>query len=306
MKIIYRIAAVALLSFAATPDLAQPSGGIQGVVAPGTKPELFSDMFLNTEAPVGAPDGSVYFSDTAANRTYRIGPDGKLTIEREQTNRGDGLAFTPDGELVWAEGGLPGVTVRDPGHGFRNLVAGVPLLGPNDLIVDSTGGIYFSDHNPRPVVPGLKVYIYYLPPGATRPRIVDDTIGRTNGVALSPDEKTLYADDTIGNTLYAYDRAADGTISNKRAFAQLRDIPPGKESVADGLAIDRDGRLYVATVTGIQIFDSAGKYLGTITLPGQPSNMAFAGPEKRTLYISARHAIYRLKMLARGPERPGK
>jgi gluconolactonase len=306
MRRAYRIAAALLLSFSVSPGLAQVPGGIPGVVAPGTKPQLVSDRFKNTEAPIGAPDGSVYFSDTAANRTYRIDPSGSLGIAREGTKRGDGLGFTPDGKMIWAEGALPGLTERDPELGFRNLVAGVPLLGPNDLVVDSRGGIYFSDHNPRPVIPGLKVYVYYLAPGATRPRVVDDTIGRTNGVALSPDEKTLYADDTLGNTIYAYERAPDGTTSHKRAFARLRGIPPGKESVADGMAIDREGRLYVAALTGIQVFDAAGIYLGTITLPNQPSNLAFGGPEKRSLYISARHAIYRLKMLAQGPDRPGK
>jgi gluconolactonase len=72
------------------------------------------------------------------------------------------------------------------------------------------------------------------------------------------------------------------------------------------MGLDRDGRLYVTTIRGIQVFDARGGYLGTISVPRQPSNVAFAGPDKRTLYISARPAIYRLKMLSQGPERLGK
>ena len=94
----------------------------------------------------------------------------------------------------------------------------------------------------------------------------------------------------------------DGSVKNKRTFAQLRDIPPGKESGADGMALDREDRVYITTVTGIQVFDAAGKYLGTIKVPRQPANAGFSGP----LYITAREGLYSLNMLAQGPDRIGK
>ncbi len=289
-----------------TMAFAQALSGIPGVVAPNAQPVLVSDQFMNTEAPLGAPDGGVYFSDTAANRTYHIDSFGRLWIERENTHRGNGLAFTRHGEFVWAEGDLPGITMRNPAGGYLNLTAGFRLLEPNDLIIDASGGIYFTDHNPRPVIPGLKVFVYYLAPGDHRPSVVDDTIGRPNGIALSPDEKTLYVDDTIGNNVYAYDIRNGGSAIGKRVFAELKNIAPNEESVADGMAVDRDGRVYVATIRGIQVFAATGSYLGTIGVPRQPSNMAFAGPQKHTLYISARRALYRLDMLAQGPDRLGK
>ncbi len=112
--------------------------------------------------------------------------------------------------------------------------------------------------------------------------------------------------DTAGGAVFAYDLQPDGTAKNKRIFARLRDIPAGKDSVADGMAVDRDGRLYVTTRTGVQVFDAKGDYLGTIKVPRMPANVAFSGPDKRTLYITARDGLYRVEMLAQGPDRLGK
>jgi len=286
--------------------LAQTSPGIPRVVAPGVQPELVSEIFENTEGPLGAPDGSVYFSDTLASRTYHIDTSGKIAKERENTNRGNGIALMRDGTMLWAEGDGPRITKKNPNGGYMNVVPGFRLFQPNDLIVDAKGGIYFTDPGPRPVVPGLKVYVYYIPPGAKQPIVIDDSVPRPNGITISPDGRTLYVDNTVGTTVYRYDIQTDGTVKNKRAFAELHVIKAGEEGFGDGMAIDRDGRLYVTTLTGIQIFDAGGKYLGTIKVPRQPSNVAFAGPDKKTLYITARQGLYRIKMLSQGPDRPGK
>jgi len=72
------------------------------------------------------------------------------------------------------------------------------------------------------------------------------------------------------------------------------------------MALDREGRVYITTVSGVQVFDSAGQYLGTIRMPRQPANVAFSGPDKHTLYITAREGLYRVKMLSQGPDRLGK
>jgi len=87
---------------------------------------------------------------------------------------------------------------------------------------------------------------------------------------------------------------------------KLHDIPAGKESGADGMAIDAKGRLYFATVTGVQVFDAKGGYLGTIKVPRQPSNVAFAGKGKSTLFITAREGLYKVQTLTKGPSRAGK
>jgi len=168
------------------------------------------------------------------------------------------------------------------------------------LVVDAgTGKVLARAGQSYDLIPGL-------PPGAKEPLIIDDKVARPNGLTLSTDGKTLIVDDTIGNTVFAYDVQADGTVANKRPFTELRDIPGGQESGADGLALDREGRIYITTVKGVQVFDRGGQYLGTIALARQPANVAFAGPDKRSLYITAREGLYRLRMLAQGPERLGK
>jgi gluconolactonase len=283
-------AAVALLAGAVH---AQSLGGIAGVVAPGVVPELVQEGFVFTEGPVGTPDGGLYFSDIRPNRIHYLDPGGKISLVREQTNGANGLALTRDGDLIAAEGEGKRISKRSRDGTVTTVtegIAGKPFLSPNDVLVDAKGGIYITDPGPRPVVPGRTAYVYYLPVGAKEPVVLDDQIARPNGVMLTRDGKTLIVNDTLGPTVYAYDVQPDGGVKNKRTFAQLRDIPEGKESGADG----------------IQVCDAAGKYLGTIKVPRQSANAGFAGPDKRVLYVTAREGLYRINMLAQGPDRIGK
>jgi len=299
-------AAVALFAGAAR---AQSPGGIAGVVAPGVVPELVQEGFVFTEGPVGTPDGGLYFSDIRPNRIHYLDPGGKISLVREQTNGANGLALTRDGDLIAAEGEGKRISKRSRDGMVTTVtegIAGKPFLSPNDVLVDAKGGIYITDPGPRPVVPGRTAYVYYLPVGAKEPVVLDDQIARPNGVMLTRDGKTLIVNDTLGPTVYAYDVLPDGGVKKKRTFAQLLDIPEGKESGADGMALDREDRLYVTTVAGVQVFDAAGKHLGTIKVPRQPANAGFAGPDKRVLYITAREGLYRINMLAQGPDRIGK
>ena len=299
-------AAVALFAGAAR---AQSPGGIAGVVAPGVVPELVQEGFVFTEGPVGTPDGGLYFSDIRPNRIHYLDPGGKISLVREQTNGANGLALTRDGDLIAAEGEGKRISKRSRDGMVTTVtegIAGKPFLSPNDVLVDAKGGIYITDPGPRPVVPGRTAYVYYLPVGAKEPVVLDDQIARPNGVMLTRDGKTLIVNDTLGPTVYAYDVLPDGGVKNKRTFAQLLDIPEGKESGADGMALDREDRLYVTTVAGVQVFDAAGKHLGTIKVPRQSANAGFAGPDKRVLYVTAREGLYRINMLAQGPDRIGK
>ena len=283
--------------------------GIPGVLAVSVEPELVQDGFTGIEGPVGANDGSVYFSDRNPDRTYHVGLDGKITIYKENTGATNGLAFTRDGDMVRAEGTGKRISKVDRAGNVTNLtegIAGTPLITPNDLIVDAKGGVYFTDPGARPVVPGRPTGVYYLPPGAKEPILVDGDNPRPNGIALTTDGKTLLVDNTLGPVVFAFDVQPDGTAKNKRAFLQLQDIPAGEESGADGMAIDRDGRIYVCTAVGIQVFDASGKYLGRFKAAHGSANIAFAGPDKRTLYMTGGQWLYRVRMLSQGPDRLGK
>jgi gluconolactonase len=302
------LGAAAVVMLMATSAYAQ-SPGIAGVVAPGVEPELVQEGFVFTEGPLGTPDGGLYFSDIRPNRIYRLEPSGKIELVRENTNGANGLAFTREGDLLAAEGTGKRISKRTRDGTVTTVTEGIggkPFLAPNDLLVDTKGGIYITDPGPRPVEPGRICYVYYLPAGAKEPIVIDDKIARPNGLTLTRDGKTLIVNDTIGPTVYAYEVQGDGSVKNKRTFAQLRDIPEGKESGADGMALDREDRVYITTLTGVQVFDAAGKYLGTIKVPRQPANAAFGGPDKRVLYITAREGLYRLPTLAQGPDRIGK
>ena len=299
-----------LVAMSTSVSFGQAASGIKSVVAENTRPELVQEGFTFTEGPVGSADGGLYFSDImGADKTYRLDQSGKISLYRSGTNGTNGLALMRDGSLIGAEGTGKRISKASAGGSAVTLtegIAGTGLMAPNDLIVDARGGIYFTDPGPRPVVPGRKAYVYYLPPGASQPRVVDDSIARPNGLTLTNSGKTLIVDDTIGDTVFAFDIEGDGLVKNKRSFAKLHDVQPAQESGADGMAIDSQDRIYVTTVSGIQVFDSKGAYLGTIKVPRQPANCAFAGPGKRTLYITAREGLYKLMMLSQGPNRLGK
>ena len=299
---------VALLALAVA-LLARPSGGIPGVVAPGVQAELMRKGFNFLEGPVGTADGGLYFTDLPPNKIYRLDPDGRISVLREQSGKSNGLAVTADGSVLAAEMTNRRISKRSSDGSVTTVsdrVDGQGYLAPNDLIADERGGIYFTDPGDFGDHSDRTGYVYYLPPGQSEPVVVDHRLARPNGLILTPDGKTLLVDDTFGDTVFAYDLRADGTPGSRRTFAKLRDIPAGKVSSADGMAVDRDGRLYVTTVAGVQVFDVKGDYLGTIVVPHQPANVAFSGPAKRTLYITAGKWLYRVEMLAQGPDRLGK
>jgi gluconolactonase len=185
-------------------------------------------------------------------------------------------------------------------------VNGSKLRSPNDLIADSKGGVYFTDPAPRPapnVAPKEPGNLHYVRPNG-EVLLLDAQIRRPNGLTLSLDEKTLYVGDTEGEYVYAFDVQPDGSVRNKRQFAKLLEPEKGSlglRSRADGMAIDSMGRLYVTTSAGIQVIDSGGRHLGIIRLPAVARNVAFGGPKRQTLYLTALESLYRVDTLAEGP-----
>jgi gluconolactonase len=286
-----------------------PRGGIPGVLAPDSRVELVQGKFKFLEGPVGTPDGGLYFTDLPTNKVYRLDSGGRISVVREQSGQANGLVLTSDGGLLAAEGANQRISKWTPDGAVTAVTdsaGGNPYMAPNDLIADTRGGIYFTDPGNfgKPATP--PAYVYYLPPGTKEPVVIDDQVTRPNGIILSPDGKTLIVSDTAGEAVFAYDVKNDGIANDKRIFTKLHDIPTGNASGADGMAVDREGRLYVTTMTGVQVFDAEGSYLGTIGVPHKPANLAFSGPDKRTLYVTARKGLYRVKMLAQGPDRLGK
>jgi gluconolactonase len=291
---------------------------IPGVVAGGTPVEVIARGLRGTEGPIAAPDGTLLFTEQDANRISRITADGRIVGYLTNTGGAIGLAYDHLGRLIAAQTTPPQIAVLSP---TRDVLAdswdGMPLLRPNDLTTDRRGGIYFSDPGQPPGADGV------LPPAPRRPAVfyirpdggelikVAEDIERPNGVLLSPDEQVLYVANTLGDAVVAFDVQADGMLTNRRPFAGLEGVvktAAGVRSGADGLAIDSDGRLYVASLAGIQIFSPQGMRLGTIPIgiTGGPQNLAFAGPGRRTLYVVGRNAAWKIAMRAQGPSNRAK
>lgn len=287
--------------------------GIAGVVAAGTSIELIKEGFTGTEGPVALPDGSLLFTETQANRITRIAEDGSTSTFLEDSNGANGLGIAANGDLYAVQVLKPRVgIVFPPGH--RQVLVdkfeGLPFGRPNDLVLDAQRNVYFTDSGANvrpgdpPPPPSAPPAVYRITAKGQLERIAAD-IERPNGIQLSPDEKVLYVANTNGEYVLAYDIGADGRIGPRRNFAKLAGYKPnpngaGGSSGADGLAVDAQGRLYLASNSGIEIFDAKGQALGVIALPRQPQNLAFAGEDKRTLYAVGRGAAYRIRTLTAG------
>jgi gluconolactonase len=205
----------------------------------------------------------------------------------------------------------------------RTLAAsyeGKPLDGPNDLVVDAKGGIYFTDPQFTPGVkknqPGRAVY-YRTPEGKISRVVEPNLFAMPNGVLLSPDGKTVYINNTYDsetfwnvdsdkdNFVWAYDVNEDGTLRNERKFAELQLTPDvldrrGRSSGADGMTIDSLGNIYVATYTGLQIFNSRGDFIGIVNLPVYPVSCCFGGEDMKTLFMVGYNKVYRIRTNVRG------
>ena len=286
---------------------------VPGVVEAGTKIELIKDGFKGTEGPIAAPDGSVLFTENQNDRIIRIALDGSTSVFLAGANGSNSLAYAPNGDLVSVQTLDARVGVIQPAGNARTLAAkvdgGLGFGRPNDLVVDKKGNVYFTDSgvnanaNPKPDLSRIaKPAVYRISPEFAIERITAD-ITRPNGIQLSPDEKVLYVANTAGEHVLAFDIAANGKIGPKRDFARLegfRQTENGPTSGADGLAVDAEGRLYVASNAGIQVFTPKGEALGVIPLPKRPQNLAFAGPGKKTLYVVGSGSAWRFPVLTAG------
>ncbi len=184
---------------------------------------------------------------------------------------------------------------------------GVSLVAPNDLVIDKTGGIYFTDSlrgRFRPTPAGrTTAMIFYIRPQDGKLAKVSEAVANPNGITLSPDEKVLFV--ANGETVAAFDVQPDGTLRNFRTFATLVGSTRNAEGVvqggADSICVDEAGRLYVAGPSvGVQVFNQLGEHLGIIPTPLRSQAVAFAGRDKKTLYIVGSGAVYKIAMIAQG------
>jgi gluconolactonase len=258
--------------------------------------ELASDLEF-TEGPVWHPDGYLLFSDIPANTIYRLTEAEGLTPWRRPSGHSNGLTFDPQGRLVACEHGNRRVSRTEADESLTALAThygGKRLHSPNDVVVRGDGSVYFTDP-PYGVQPEERELdfngVYRIPPDGGDLELLVDDFERPNGLAFSPDESTLYIDDTWRRHIRAFHVADDGSISDGRIFAEM---PSDMEGGPDGMKVDVEGNIYSTGPGGLWVYQPNGDLVGIIVGPQRPANLAFGGPHWKTLYLTARTSIYKL------------
>jgi gluconolactonase len=259
---------------------------IAGVIAAGAQWQQVWQGSDNADGIVGTPDGGLLFAQEQPSTIRKLDQNSKDSVYVRDTHGAGAVAIDSQGRILAVQR-----TCTDPGRGnapcseptavaiiypererkvLANSFQGQPLGRLNDLVVDKKGTVYFTVGA-----------AYYVKPGGTVASLGDNI--RSNGIMLSPDEKTLYV--TNGGVILAFDIQSDGIVNNRRDYAKL------EGGNGDGMAVDAAGRLYVTTAPGVQVFGPDGKYLGTIPTPRNPISVAFSGQDKKTLYIVGSGAL---------------
>ena len=273
----------------------------ESVIAPGAELEKLAGEFKFTEGPSMDAKGNVYFTDQPNDRILKWDVEGNLTTFLQPSGRSNGLCFDADGAL-WAcadaKNELWKIDV-DTKNAEVILTGreGKLFNGPNDLWIDSKGGVYFTDPlykrpywEHRDPEPQLSRTVYYLTPEREL-TVADADVKQPNGIVGTADGKTLYVADPGAKKTYAYDVAVDGALTNRRLFC---------EQGSDGMTLDERGNVYL-TGKGVQVYNPAGELIQQIDVPeGWTANVCFGGSDRKTLFITASKSLYGLKMSVMG------
>jgi gluconolactonase len=274
--------------------------GLNEIIRKGAVPEKLADGFLFTEGPSADNDGNVYFTDQPNDRIMVWKSPGSLETFMQPSGRSNGLSFDRNGNL-WAcadeNNELWMIDKEKKIVKYPFLYSEKLLNGPNDLWIDSDGGIYFTDpYYKRPwwkhtQMPQEIQGVYYITPDKKNiTRIIDD-LQQPNGIVGSEDGRFLFVADIGGNKTYKYEILKNGTVGNRQLFCELG---------SDGMTIDSKGNIYL-TGKGVTIFDKSGKKVGNIPIPESwTANVCFGDKDLKSLFITASKGLYRVKLKVRG------
>jgi gluconolactonase len=304
-----RIFVASLLAVSAT-GVTFAADAIEGIGPTGPVKKLHGDLQF-TEGPTWSQGGELFFSDIPADRIYKSN-GSKLEVFAEPAGHTNGLMFDGNGSLIACA--MDGAIVSFDEAGKRTVLAdkydGKRFNAPNDLVIDRTGGVYFTDPRfraPQPLPQGIEAVYYRDPATKNVIRVIEELGDKApNGVILSPDEKTLYVVCSMQEDVVAFDVVAPGRLGTERVFASLKQAPGKSGGGGDGLTVDAKGNLYITSAIGVQVFSAKGDLLGVIELPEQPANVTFGGPDSKTLYATARTGVYAVPMEAQGHTFKGK
>jgi gluconolactonase len=290
---------------------------IDEIVPPNPKIFKLAEGFLFTEGPVwDRAQKALLFSDPNRNTIYKYAADGQLSVFREKSGYqgadiaeygqpgSNGLTFDPAGRLTIDQHGNRRV-IRIEKDGRDAVLAdryqGKRLNSPNDLVYRSDGTLYFTDppfglpkffDDPRKELSFSGVYAAK----DGRVRLLSSELTGPNGIAFSPDEKTLYVGDwdERKKVVMAYEVRPDGALGPGRVLVDMT-AAPGEDAI-DGLKVDEKGNLYVSGPGGLWVVAPDGTHLGTIVAPQHPHNFAWGDDDGKTLYLCARTGLYRMRL----------
>jgi gluconolactonase len=270
---------------------------LSNILIAGEEWQLVGEGYKFTEGPAVNDKGEVFFNDVTNSKTYRIGLDNKLSVFIDNSKKGNGQAFGPDNRLYAVATGEQQIIAYD--RDGKATVIGDGFVG-NDIVVAHNGNVYVT--NPPADNANAPSKIWLIKPNGEK-TVVDTGLKYANGITLSPDQTLLYVADYRSHWVYSYVIQPDGTLQFKQRFYWLHVPDTTDQSNADGLRVDRDGRLYVATAMGIQVCDQAGKVQCILTTPnGRVSNLCFGGKDFDTLFVTSGDRVYKRKLKVKGAQ----
>lgn len=260
------------------------------ILDPGQEWELVSEGHKLTEGPAVDREGNVFFTDIPNNRIHKIGLDGKVSVFKEDSGGANGLMFGPDGRLYACQNGRKRIVAYDK-DGKESVIA--DGVNSNDLAINSKGEIYFTE-------PPAKRVWFIDAQGAKR--VIHEGIEYPNGVLLSADQSLLYVADYRGKWVWSFQVQPDGSVVNGQPFYRMETPDDSSVSNADGLTVDTEGYLYVATQSGLQICDQAGRVVAIVSKPqeGRLTNAVFAGPDLQAIYATAGDKVFKRHLRRKG------
>ena len=277
---------------------------LKEILIPGEEWQLVGEGYRFTEGPTANGKGEVCFNDVGAAKTYKVALDGKVSVFLEDSKKGDGQAFGPDGRLYSNAGATAQVIAWDAQGKAAVIAEGIK---GNDIVVRADGAMYVTDPF---TTPGNSKIMFISATGEQKQ--VDGGIRFANGLTLSPDQSLLYVADSSSHWVYSYQVQPDGSLKHKQKYYHLHVPDDADSSGADGMRVDRDGRLYVATRMGLQICDQAGRVNCIIPTPnGKCANLTFGGENFDTIYVCAGDKVFKRKLKIKGahawqpPSKPG-
>ena len=270
---------------------------LNDILLPGEGWQLVSEGYKFTEGPAVNQQGELLFNDFSGSKSFKVGLDNKVIQTVADSKRSNGQAFGPDGRLYVVQSGDQKVIAYDR-EGKVSVIAD-GFVG-NDIVVANNGNIYVT--NPPADSENAPSKIWLIKPSGEK-TVVDTGLKYSNGITLSPDQTLLYVADYRSHWIYSYVIKPDGTLQSKQRFYWILVPDTGDQANSDGMHVDVDGRLYVATSMGIQVCDQAGRVQCIIPTPNKRvSNLAFGGEKFDTLFATCGDKVYKRKMKVKGAQ----